>query len=50
MMLKICFEDERAYQLNQEIFETIYHASMKASIELAKIEGPYSSFKGSPLS
>lgn len=50
MLLKICFEDERAYQINQEIFETIYHASMSSSIDLAKIEGPYSSFKGSPLS
>ena len=50
MMLKISFEDERAYQFNQEIFETIYHASMTSSLELAKIEGPYQSFKGSPLS
>ena len=50
MMLKISFEDERSYQFNQEIFETIYHASMTSSLELAKIEGPYQSFKGSPLS
>ena len=32
------------------MFETIYHASMQSSIEIAKVEGPYSSFKGSPLS
>lgn len=50
MMLKIPFEDERAYQINQEIFETIYHASMEASMELAKKDGAYESFKGSPLS
>jgi ribonucleotide reductase alpha subunit len=35
MMLKISFEDEKAYKLNQEIFETIYHASMETSIEMA---------------
>jgi ribonucleoside-diphosphate reductase alpha chain len=50
MMLKIPFEDDRAYKFNQEVFETIYHASMQSSIEIAKKEGPYSSFKGSPLS
>lgn len=43
-MMKINFEEERAVTLNAEIFETIYHASMTASLELAKIEGPYASF------
>jgi ribonucleoside-diphosphate reductase alpha chain len=32
------------------IFETIYHAAMETSMELAKEEGPYQTFKGSPLS
>ena len=32
------------------IFETIYHASMEASMELAKEHGHYETFKGSPLS
>jgi ribonucleotide reductase alpha subunit len=32
------------------IFETIYHAAMEASVEIAMVEGPYSSFQGSPLS
>jgi hypothetical protein len=32
------------------IFETIYHASMEASVELAMVEGAYDSFEGSPLS
>lgn len=50
MMLKIPYEDERAYKVNQEIFETIYHASMEASYELALKEGAYETFKGSPLS
>jgi ribonucleotide reductase alpha subunit len=49
-MLKIGFEEEAAYKFNQEVFETIYHASMEASIEIAKEDGPYSTFKGSPLS
>jgi len=49
-MLKIPFEDPRALRLNELIFETIYHAAMEASMELAKVEGPYSSFAGSPLS
>ena len=50
MMQKITFEENRAYKFNQEIFETIYHASMQASMELAKVEGAYETFKGSPLS
>ena len=49
-ILGIPFEDPRAEELTKLIFETIYHASMEASIELAKEEGPYESFKGSPLS
>jgi len=46
----IPFEDPRALDVNSKIFETIYHAAMETSMELAKEEGPYSSFKGSPLS
>ena len=36
--------------MNTKIFETIYHASMETSMEIAKVEGPYETFKGSPLS
>jgi len=50
MMMGLAFEDEEAQQLNRDIFETIYHAAMTASVELAKIEGAYETFKGSPLS
>lgn len=32
------------------IFETIYHAAMEASMEIAMVDGPYESFRGSPLS
>ncbi len=46
----IPFESDRALDVNNKIFETIYHAAMETSMELAKVEGPYSTFKGSPLS
>ena len=48
--MKVPFEDDRAEVINAEIFETIYHAAMTESVELAKVEGHYASFQGSPLS
>jgi ribonucleoside-diphosphate reductase alpha chain len=50
ILLRLPFESEKAKQLNREIFETIYFAAMTASKDLAKLEGPYSSFAGSPAS
>ncbi len=50
ILLRLPFESEQAKQLNKNIFETIYFASLTASKDLAKIEGPYETFKGSPLS
>lgn len=50
ILLRLPFESEKARQLNKEIFETIYFAAMTASKDLAKIEGPYASFAGSPTS
>lgn len=44
------FTSPEAQRLNADIFETIYFASMTASVDLAKKEGAYSSFEGSPLS
>lgn len=49
-ILKIPFESEAARKLNQEIFETMYHAAVEASVELAKKYGSYETFKGSPAS
>ena len=46
----IPFEDPKAAQLTEMIFETIYHASMEQSMLIAKEEGHYETFKGSPLS
>ncbi len=48
--LRLPFTCDEAKQLNQEIFETLYFASVTASMEMAKEEGPYSTFKGSPIS
>jgi len=50
IMMGLPFESEGARALNKEIFETIYYASMTASKDLAKVEGPYQSIKGSPVS
>jgi ribonucleoside-diphosphate reductase alpha chain len=49
-MLGMNFESDEAKKLNKEIFETIYYASCTASKDQAIIEGPYSTFKGSPAS
>ncbi len=49
-IMSIPFEDKRAHRINELIFETIYHASMETSMELAKEEGHYETFPGSPLS
>lgn len=48
--MQIAFEDDEAAHVNALIFETIYHAAMEASVEIAREEGAYSTFKGSPLS
>lgn len=50
IMLRYPFESEEARALNREIFETIYYASMTASKDLAKAEGPYETYAGSPVS
>ncbi len=50
MMLGLPFESEMAKLLNKNIFETIYFAAMTSSCELAKVDGAYETFKGSPLS
>jgi ribonucleoside-diphosphate reductase alpha chain len=49
-ILGLPFTSNEAKKLNEEIFETLYFASMKASADLAKKLGPYETFNGSPLS
>tara|TARA_B100000809_G_scaffold71875_1_gene69535 strand:- start:5514 stop:7874 length:2361 start_codon:yes stop_codon:yes gene_type:complete len=50
ILLRMPFESDEAKQLNKEIFETLYYASMTASKDLAKVDGAYESYKGSPVS
>ncbi len=50
ILMRLPFTSDEAKQMNQEIFETIYFAAVTASMEMAKEEGPYSTFKGSPIS
>ena len=48
--LRMPFTSDEAKALNQEIFETLYFAALSASKDMAKDEGPYESYKGSPIS
>ncbi|HBH24765.1 MAG TPA: ribonucleoside-diphosphate reductase subunit alpha [Cytophagales bacterium] len=48
--LRMPFDSEEARRLNEDIFETIYFASLTASKDLAEKEGAYETFKGSPVS
>lgn len=50
IMMRLSFTSDEAKQLNQDIFETLYYAAVTASMELAREEGPYSSYEGSPIS
>ncbi|MCY1223347.1 Ribonucleoside-diphosphate reductase 1 subunit alpha [compost metagenome] len=50
ILLRMPFTSDEAKKLNQEIFETLYFAAVTASMEMAKEEGPYSTFEGSPIS
>ena len=49
-IMDVPFHTNLAKQINRNIFETMYHAALEASMEAAKKEGPYTSFKGSPAS
>ena len=50
ILMRHAFDSTEAKKLNSEIFETIYYASMEASMEIAKKEGPYKTYEGSPVS
>lgn len=50
ILLRMPFTSDEAKKLNQEIFETLYFAAVTASMEMAKEEGAYSTFEGSPIS
>ncbi len=50
ILMRLPFTSDEAKAINQDIFETLYYAAVTASMELAKEEGTYSSYEGSPIS
>ena len=50
IMMRLPFTSDEAKKINQEIFETLYFAAITASLEEAKVDGPYESYEGSPIS
>ena len=50
ILLRYPFDSEEAKQLNKDVFETIYYAALTASKDLAIENGPYETWKGSPIS
>ena len=50
ILMRYPFESPEAQDLNRKIFETIYFGALTASCELAKRDGPYDTYKGSPVS
>ena len=49
-MLDLPWTSSEARKLNEIIFETMYFAAVSESVELAKDDGPYETFEGSPVS
>lgn len=50
IMLRMPFDSPEAKGLNEDIFETIYYAAVETSMELAKTQGTYETYDGSPAS
>ena len=50
ILMDIPYHSDEAKVINKNIFETIYHAAMEQSVELAKKDGKYETYEGSPLS
>jgi len=50
MLLRVAFDSDTARQLNRKIFEAIYFGALSASNEMAQKDGPYETYKGSPIS
>ena len=50
IQMRYPFDSDEARQLNKDVFETIYYAACTASKDMAKEEGPYETFAGSPAS
>ena len=50
LLMRMPFDSDAAQELNKQIFETIYYGAMKASCDIAKKDGAYSTYEGSPVS
>ncbi len=50
ILMRFPFDSDEARQLNKDVFETIYYAACTASKDMAKEEGAYETFPGSPAS
>ena len=50
ILCRLAFDSDEAKEINARIFETMYHAALEASSELAEVHGSYETFEGSPAS
>jgi len=50
ILCRHAFDSDEAKEINARIFETMYHAALEASSELAEVQGSYETFEGSPTS
>jgi len=50
ILCRHAFDSDEAKEINARIFETMYHAALEASSELAEVYGSYETFEGSPAS
>ena len=50
ILLGLPFASDEAKTVNRLIFETMYHAAVEQSCEMAKVDGPYETFQGCPAS
>ena len=50
ILCRHAFDSDEAKEINARIFETMYHAALEASSELAEVDGSYETFDGSPAS
>jgi ribonucleoside-diphosphate reductase alpha subunit len=50
ILCRHAFDSDEAKDINARIFETMYHAALEASSELAEVDGSYETFEGSPAS
>src|SRR6056300_1312979 len=50
IMLRLPFDSEEAKALNKEIFETMYYAAVTSESNARRLDGPYESYEGSPIS